>query len=814
MMSLKNQEKKLPNSMITVIPKFTKAVYKITGFNHNNSNTFKNPVFILLSILLLFSLTLAYSNHFLNGFHFDDSHTIEDNNAIKEVNVISFFKDATTFSSLPSNQTYRPYTTLENAIDFKLGNGLDPWTFHIHIFIFFLFTCAALCLFVKKLLDQLEFSHYNQFWGLLVAAAFGLLCANAETVNYIIQRSEIIAGFYVLLGFVAFLSGGKWRKWHLYLIFPFIGFFSKEMALVFSPLLFLYFLVFEEEVDLLHFYRTTEFKKCIRSFVKVFPSFILTVAFLVFYFSMLPDTFAPGGPDRYNYLITQPLVMCHYILTYFIPYNLSADTDWMAFESILDYRPILGIVGIALLAYLALRASNKKETKLFSFGMLWFFISLLPSSSVLPFAEVLNDHRSFIPYMGLTIAFVFGSKYILETYFPKILNTHIGQFSMALFIIFFLTANAYGLHQRNKVWKDELSLWKDVTIKSPKNGRGHMNYGLALMADADYTNAEISFNKALEYSPNYSSIYTNLGILKNAIGDKESADKNFKKALSLSDSNHKTKYFYGRYLFQNDQFKEAIDYFTQVNNLTPNYLDTQEYILKSFHKQKDWGNIKNFSNEVLAKWPEDSTAKKYLDIALNKKSILMALEEEVDSAPSPEKYLNLSLQYFNESNYEDCIRAAEKALELKPEYPDAYNNIGIGYFYLLNYDQAIEAYQKALELKPSYQLAKNNLENAMDKKKSTANATTNLSDKEVSNYYINLSLEYYRKEKYQTCIAAARKSIALAPNAIAYNNICSAYNELNEYQKAIAACNEALKLDANSKLAKGNLSFAKQQAGN
>jgi len=102
----------------------------------------------------------------------------------------------------------------------------------------------------------------------------------------------------------------------------------------------------------------------------------------------------------------------------------------------------------------------------------------------------------------------------------------------------------------------------------------------------------------------------------------------------------------------------------------------------------------------------------------------------------------------------------------------------------------------------------------MDKKKSTANATTNLSDKEVSNYYINLSLEYYRKEKYQTCIAAARKSIALAPNAIAYNNICSAYNELNEYQKAIAACNEALKLDANSKLAKGNLSFAKQQAGN
>lgn len=131
----------------------------------------------------------------------------------------------------------------------------------------------------------------------------------------------------------------------------------------------------------------------------------------------------------------------------------------------------------------------------------------------------------------------------------------------------------------------------------------------------------------------------------------------------------------------------------------------------------------------------------------------------------------------------------------------------------MNYDRAIEAYEKALELNPSYQLAKNNLQNALDEKKNRANATINFSDKKKSDYYINLSLEYYKKEKYQTCIAAARKSNAITPNAIAYNNICSAYNELNQYQKAIVACNEALKLDADSRLAKGNLAYAKKQAG-
>src|SRR5690606_27367333 len=156
----------------------------------------------------------------------------------------------------------------------------------------------------------------------------------------------------------------------------------------------------------------------------------------------------------------------------------------------------------------------------------------------------------------------------------------------------------------------------------------------------------------------------------------------------------KTKYFYGRYLFQNNKFGEAIDQFKKVDQIVPNYLDTHDYLLKSYHKLKKWGAMESFCKEILANWPKDETSKKYLDIALNKKSVLTVMEEEVAKAPSPDKYLNLSLQYFNEGKYEDCIRVAGKALELNPEYADAYNNIGIGHFYLLNYDQAIGGYQK------------------------------------------------------------------------------------------------------------------------
>jgi len=37
------------------------------------------------------------------------------------------------------------------------------------------------------------------------------------------------------------------------------------------------------------------------------------------------------------------------------------------------------------------------------FGLLWYLIALLPTS-LFPLAEVMNDHRTFLPYIGFVIA--------------------------------------------------------------------------------------------------------------------------------------------------------------------------------------------------------------------------------------------------------------------------------------------------------------------------------------------------------------------------------------------------------------------------
>src|SRR5438309_7999776 len=103
--------------------------------------------------LLLVALVGAYANHFHNSFHFDDAHTIENNAAIRELgNIPKFFRDATTFSSLPSNQSYRPLVSTLLAIDYSLGHG-QPFWFHLSIFALFIALTLLLAFVIYGLID-------------------------------------------------------------------------------------------------------------------------------------------------------------------------------------------------------------------------------------------------------------------------------------------------------------------------------------------------------------------------------------------------------------------------------------------------------------------------------------------------------------------------------------------------------------------------------------------------------------------------------------------------------------------------------------
>jgi tetratricopeptide (TPR) repeat protein len=85
-------------------------------------------------------------------------------------------------------------------------------------------------------------------------------------------------------------------------------------------------------------------------------------------------------------------------------------------------------------------------------------------------------------------------------------------------------------------------------------------------------------------------------------------------------------------------------------------------------------------------------------------------------AKSESEYINLSLQHYQNGEWEQCVEASIEALNINPSSATAYNNICAAYLQLEDFDRAILACNKALALRPDFPLAKNNLNAAIKQK--------------------------------------------------------------------------------------------------
>lgn len=525
--------------------------------------------YALACALALAAVVATYANHFHNAFHFDDSHTIQNNIYIRDVrNIPRFFTRASTFSSIPTHQSYRPLVTTTLAIDYRWG-GLNPLAFHVTSFALFVVQCALMLTLFRQVMDRARPDEANRWIALGATTWYALHAANAETVNYLIARSEILSTLGVVTALVMF-AGGRSRNAGLYLIPAAAAVLAKEQGAMFAPLLFLYVAFFERERSVRELTRPRELVAALRV---TWPAFVVCGTILGVGLR-LASTFRPGGGSRWTYLITQPFVIAHYALTFFLPVHLSADADWTPIANPLDVRVIVGVVFIVCAIGAAVAASSRKETRPIAFGVLWFFLALLPTSSLVSLSEVMNDHRVYFPFVGLTLAVWWGAALPLTRAGAATRATVFGAAVAAL------VAMAYGTHQRNEVWRTEESLWLDVTHKSPANARGLMNYGAVQMGKGNLAVAEQYFDRALQYAPNYAYLHVNLGVLKDALGQAAEAERHFREAQQDDPQDPATYLFYARWLRSAGRTDEAIAQARRALAVSPGDADAQQLLLE------------------------------------------------------------------------------------------------------------------------------------------------------------------------------------------------------------------------------------------
>jgi tetratricopeptide (TPR) repeat protein len=628
----------------------------------------------LACILLLLILSLfAYENTFSASFHFDDIPQILQNDTIRDLHNIKIL-----FFSCKE----RFITNLTFALNYHIS-GLDPISYHITNFYIHYLTCIFLYFFVLEVYNtpalQAEgLSASPRLLGFLAAAVFLLHPLQTESVTYIVQRAESMAGMFYLATLLFYVKArlAGTRKYRLgygllALVAALGAAFSKETTVTLPAML----LLCEK------FFFSTSLKDLLKS--QLFLAFFLPAGIIVFYklASLVQRGFLydPGIPfTRGQYLLTQLSVLSTYLRLYFWPTGQNVDWDYPIATDF--FSPHTLASSLVLLVLLLLSVRSYRSFRLFSLGILAFFVTLAPTSSIIPIKDVIFEHR-----MYLAVAFLSAGCVHLVLGAVRKSPRWLASLAVAG-VVSLLPVLCVVTHARNGVWQTELSLWEDAVRKSPNKARPHNNYGRALYLFGNRMSEEAKreLEIAKRIAPDHPITWHALAVISFQEGDYARAIacdlEATKRAPDYGDALH----LLGRSYKQIEQWDKAQLCLGRLLRLPPSssflpaYLDLVEvYLAMGLQGQardlaermgrlpETWPSVSYYKGMAFYRLSDFSRAKFYFATAVERgQSVVLAC---------------LMLGYFHylEAEYEEAEQVFRRALEEQPWSPMLNYNIAL-----------------------------------------------------------------------------------------------------------------------------------------
>jgi tetratricopeptide (TPR) repeat protein len=534
-------------------------------------------IIAVLCLLLAAVVLAAYSNHFGNGFHFDDFTAVTSNPAIRSLGATPrFFVDPTLFSVAPGQRTYRPITSASLALDYWLGGGLNVFWFHLSSFLWYCVQLGLLFLLFRRIMDLAD-PHPTNLWTALAAAAvYGLHPANAETVNYVIQRADL----YNTLGCVAslwlFLRYPAQRRFGWYLLPAAAAMLAKPPALIFPLLLAAYVLLFELDGA------AGQGRKWGGVLRSLLPAVAVAGAAAWLLHHMQAPTWTNGAASPSLYRLTQPWVALHYFRMFFWPDELAIDAGWHSVAGPFAAPALAGYAFALVLLVVAAAAARKRVARPVAFGIFWFLAALLPTS-LMPLGDLTNDHRMFFPFVGLTLAVCWAVRMALFL----LAAGRAGQrrwvyASAAAALAVVLVAEGAGTHSRNRVWATEEALWRDATLKYPLDAKAWNNYGSFFFREGDYDAALPCWKRAAALDPACPLYQSNLVRISLNLHDGQEAERHFGRLLELNPQIPEPYIAYADWLRSKGRFAESGKLLDRAARLYPHSPELQHARLAYF----------------------------------------------------------------------------------------------------------------------------------------------------------------------------------------------------------------------------------------
>jgi len=695
-----------------------------------NLSTIKQISILLVFVIISFSI---YSNTIDAPFHFDDRHTILENPIIQVTTFSEIGKAG--FKSSPT----RPVAFISFALNYYFHQH-DLKGYHIVNIIIHILNGFLLFLFIKKTLDITSATPENspkmEFLSPVFTAFFVVLVwlvhpLHTQSVTYIVQRLNSMAAMFYLLSFLLYIKGrnyqracanqtprtetgqmpksdspSKNRNTSSDSRLPVPGLYFSGAALAWMLALgckqtaaALPFFIF--------FYEWYFFQNLSKDWLKRHLKYVFGICFLFCFIAFIYLGFNPlekiksiGDYAHKEFSFTERLfsqfrVVIYYLSLLFYPHpsRLNVDYDFPLSHSLIDplttllsFFTIIGLTGFA--GHLA------KKNRLLSFCIFWFLGNLVIESSVIPLA-VIFEHRTYMPSMlACLLVIMLAVQYIRPNWL--------------LFSVFGIVVVTFSVwtYERNRVWGDPVTLWKDCVKKSPQKVRPHFNLGVRLEDKGFFKDAIHYYSETLRLDPAYSKAHYNLANMLLKENRKAEAINHFSEALKIKPDYSKAHINLANVLTEEGKLKEAIPHFSEALRLEPNNPKAHHNLgLLYVRTGRLTEAITHFSKAVQLD-PENLNMRNSLKRALftrdKIKAAIRKTERELDFDKNPDLYNRLGNLYNNLGESTTAVKYYKKALSIQPDFPPALNSLAILYVSKMEYDQALPLFKQIIDIVPDH----------------------------------------------------------------------------------------------------------------
>ena len=454
---------------------------------------------------------LVYANSFAIPFLFDDYLEIQVNPAVKELQPLGSY--LTALRGLPR---------LTFALNVRQG-GFDVWGFHLVNVLLHLTNALlvyALVLWTLRLpFFAGRYAQRVRLLATLVALVFVLHPLQTMVASYLVQRAEGLGAFFYLTTLLcaahAFQADGARRAALVAgaVVAVALGIVSKEIVATAPMAVGLYWYCFlrgGRGDGVPSWGRRLLFLALLA--LPVVYGLVLARAYLFAPAAPGPEAgprswmyiptagFQVEGIGPWQYLITQFGVISWYLRLFLVPVGQVFDYGWPFADGFWRGDVLLPLV--FLLAVVAAAVWAFPRYRLATFCIAWVFVTLAPTSSVLPLKDAAFEHRMYLPVIGLAWLLVVGGYDLLAA-----LAARTGQSPDALrrggaiALGVWLALLALATVHRNTVFADPFLFAEDNVRKAPGHWRAQYQFAEILSQRGQQAEAVAAYEESVRLNP-------------------------------------------------------------------------------------------------------------------------------------------------------------------------------------------------------------------------------------------------------------------------------------------------------------------------